>query len=97
MPTKPKSLGSKSRAKIISEPIRRRKLAPWEQILAKPPRIVRRFKSFIALSHYSCGYQPPYSVLDVSFANSEHQFAAVKSLGVTAGGIAFHTAQPHEG
>src|SRR5262249_43971913 len=45
--TNPKSFGSRSRANNIGEPIRNRKLAPWAQTLARPPRIVFHFRSCI--------------------------------------------------
>src|SRR5271155_4221277 len=45
IPTNPKSFGPRSRAKTIREPTRIRKLAPWAQSLARPPRIVFPFRS----------------------------------------------------
>src|SRR5271169_4187688 len=47
IPTNPKSFGPRSRANTIREPMRRRKLAPWAQSLARPPRIVFPFRSAV--------------------------------------------------
>src|SRR5271163_2738620 len=48
MPTNPKSFGPRSRANTIREPTCRRKLAPWAQSLARPPRIVFAFRSAVS-------------------------------------------------
>src|SRR6516164_11473624 len=37
------------------------------------------------------------NVINIVSSNSQYHLAAVESLGVTAGSIAFHAAQPHEG
>jgi hypothetical protein len=48
-------LGSSKRAKTIRDPMRRAKLAPWEQTFAKPPRIALAFKSFIGTLRFNLG------------------------------------------
>ena len=57
MPTKPKSVGTKIRARTIMEPSRRTKLAPWLTVETKAPRAVFALRSWARWS----GTQPPIS------------------------------------
>src|SRR6516164_4573751 len=52
MPTSPKSFGLRSRANIIREPTRNRRLAPWAQSLARLPRIIFSFRSCIVFTEF---------------------------------------------
>src|SRR5258705_12468012 len=49
--TRPKSFGSRSRARIIRDPTRRTRLAPWEETLARPPRTTLPLRLSIAHFH----------------------------------------------
>src|SRR5271167_2144871 len=53
IPTNPKSFGPRSRANTIREPTRSRKLVPWAQSLARPPRSVFPFRSAVCESNVS--------------------------------------------
>src|SRR5215467_7872408 len=45
----------------------------------------------------STGAAPIGTISSIVSCNSQHQLTTVESLGITAGRIAFHAAQPHEG
>src|SRR6266403_597189 len=103
MPTNPKSLGSRMRARIITEPTRRKKLAPCAHSLAKLPRIVRCFKSCMAyadtdLTNHLRSLNLRSHGIDreeVSGELERHR-ATVECFGITARSIAFHSPQSHQ-
>ena len=49
MPTNPKSLGWRRRARIMRETMRKRKLAPWAKSRIEAPRIVFSLRSCIVV------------------------------------------------
>src|ERR1700758_3210628 len=53
MPTKPKSRGERSRARIIMDPMRKAKLETCPTMEAKAPRVVRPLKSTWSASMWS--------------------------------------------
>src|SRR5262249_14137304 len=86
IPTNPKSFGSRSRANNIREPMRNRKLAPWAQTLARPPRIVFHFRSCIVFSEYE-KYQATLVSLERFFKSAAKHCHSVGRLNGCGGGL----------
>jgi hypothetical protein len=74
----------------MRDPILSTKLAACAQTFARPPRIALVFRSFIKVVF--SGEARMHS--KVYF--SKNSLSAVKSFSISAGSIAFHSAQPHK-